>query len=161
MLLTLIVLVLIAVISYILLHQVRAILQIKVRENHKRIYYMTPIIIAIIMLEVGFEYGETWLHYLLFILVASSFIAIPFVSGLNQTTVYYKGNRRGITGFIPQSKPLNQLIDSQIEEDGDYFLLNLTFAEEIISLRFAKEHLEEVQQIIEKRPSLASKFHLY
>lgn len=148
MLLTLIVIVLMAVVGYILLHQVKAILNIKIRENHKRIYYMTPIIIAIIMLEVGFEYGETWLHYFLFVLVASSFIAIPFVSGLTQSAVYYKSNRRGIAGFIPQRKALNQLIGSQIEEEGDFFSLNLTFAEEIISLRFAKEHLKEVQQII-------------
>lgn len=148
--LTVIVLILIALLGYILFHQVKAVLQIKVRESHKRIYYMTPVIIAIIFLEVGFEYGEEFIHYVLFILVALNFVAIPFVSGLSKEAVYYKPNKRGITGFIPQAKPLLDVQESHIEKEDDHFTVDFSFEKEIVSVRFSNENLDDVLQILER-----------
>ena len=111
--LTILILILIALLGYTLFHQFNAFRQIQIRENHQRLFYATPVIIAIVFLEVGFEFGETFIQYALFILIAINFVAIPFTSGLSNDFIYYKSNKRGIAGFIPKSKALTDVIGSQ------------------------------------------------
>ena len=146
--LTIIILILIALLGYTLFHQFNAFRQIQIRENHQRLFYATLVIIAIVFLEVGFEFGETFIQYALFILISINFVAIPFTSGLSNDFIYYKSNKRGIAGFIPKSKALADVIGSQIEKKDDYFTVDFSFEKEIISLRFSIEHFDAVHQII-------------
>ena len=148
--LTIIILILIALLGYTLFHQFNAFRHIQIRENHQRLFYATPVIIAIVFLEVGFEFGETFIQYALFILIAINFVAIPFTSGLSNDFIYYKSNKRGIAGFIPTSKALTDVIGSQIEKEDDYFTVDLSFEKEIISLRFSIEQFDAVHQIISR-----------
>ena len=148
--LTIIILILIALLGYTLFHQFNAFRHIQIRENHQRLFYATPVIIAIVFLEVGFEFGETFIQYALFILIAINFVAIPFTSGLSNDFIYYKSNKRGIAGFIPKSKALTDVVGSQIEKEDDYFTVDLSFEKEIISLRFSIEQFDAVHQIISR-----------
>ena len=148
--LTIIILILIALLGYTLFHQFNAFRQIQIRENHQRLFYATPVIIAIVFLEVGFVFGETFIQYGLFILIAINFVAIPFTSGLSKDFIYYKSNKRGLAGFIPKSKALTDVIGSQIEKEDDYFTVDFSFEKEIISLRFSNEQFDAVHQIISR-----------